>query len=76
MRRALRAGDGSESLFDLLEDPFESRDVRDAFPREVIRLGDELDEAVRSWKKWEATTDVTEGERQDIEHRLAELGYI
>ena len=72
----MRTGDGSETLFDLLEDPSESRDVRDAFPSEATRLGAELDGEIRSWKAWEATTDVSERERQDIEHRLAELGYI
>ena len=74
--KLVRTGDGSETLFDLLEDPSESRDVRDAFPSEATRLGAELDGEIRSWKAWEATTDVSERERQDIEHRLAELGYI
>jgi arylsulfatase A-like enzyme len=74
--KLVRTGDGSESLFDLVEDPSESRDVRDAFPAEATRLGGELDRAVRSWRAWEAAAGVTEGERREIERRLAELGYI
>jgi arylsulfatase A-like enzyme len=76
--KLVRMGDGTESLFDIVEDPDEEADVAAARRETHRRLRDELDRAQASWPGWDLGEGAvpTEEERREIEQRLSELGYI
>jgi arylsulfatase A-like enzyme len=75
--KLVRSGGGSDTLFDLEEDPEEERDVSAVHPAEVARLGAALDRQVGSWATWVGTgTDLSEEQTAEIERHLADLGYL
>ncbi len=75
--KLVRSSDGSEALYDLETDPAETRDVREVWPDETRRLRDRLQSAVMDWTTWEGDAgEISDAEKQEIEQRLEELGYI
>jgi arylsulfatase A-like enzyme len=75
--KLVRTGSHDEVLHDLVEDPHEETDVSSAHPEIASRLRGRLDEAIDSWSGWEAPpSEISEREREEIEQRLSELGYI
>jgi arylsulfatase A-like enzyme len=72
-----RSEDGTEALYDTVEDPEEERDVSSELPETVRKLREQLDRAIDTWReREEAPAQITEGEQAEIEARLSELGYI
>jgi arylsulfatase A-like enzyme len=70
---------GTRTLFDLVDDPLEDRDIAVDRPDDVARLVGVLDERRTSWAGLAATHDdrVLTGEQEDeIERHLADLGYL
>jgi arylsulfatase A-like enzyme len=75
--KLVRAGDGSESLFDLENDPGEEVDVAAEHGQERADLSEALDRQVASWRDWRSTTDqLSDEDAKEIERHLSELGYI
>lgn len=76
--KLVRGSDGTQFLYDCIDDPGETRDAAAANPSVVDRLGRRLDEAVSSWAplRAEDQPEFTETERREIEQRLTALGYI
>jgi arylsulfatase A-like enzyme len=75
--KLVRGSDGTAELYDLLEDPAEERNLAGARPDDVARLGGQLDARLAEWAAWEGETGtVTAAEREEIERRLEDLGYI
>jgi hypothetical protein len=75
--KLVRGSDGTAELYDLLEDPAEERNVAAAQPEDLARLGAQLDARLGEWAEWEGETGtVSTAEREEIERRLEDLGYI
>jgi arylsulfatase A-like enzyme len=76
--KLLRGSDGTEFLYDCVEDPAELTDIAAAEPAVADRLSRRLDEAVASWAPMGSVdqAEFTESERLEIEQRLEALGYI
>jgi hypothetical protein len=75
--KLVRGSDGSAELFDLREDPSEDHNLIASRPQDVARLGAQLDARLSEWAAWEGvTSDLTVQEREEIERRLEDLGYI
>jgi arylsulfatase A-like enzyme len=75
--KLVRSGDGTETLYDTANDPFEQTDLAGSRLETVKRLRERLDRAVESWEEWDRPTEpITPEERAEIEQRLSELGYI
>jgi arylsulfatase A-like enzyme len=75
--KLVRGSDGSAGLFDLREDPTEERNLVTSRPQDAARLGAQLDARLSEWAAWEGiTSDLTALEREEIERRLEDLGYI
>jgi arylsulfatase A-like enzyme len=75
--KLVRAGNGSESLFDLENDPGEEVDVANEHPQEAARLGTALDRQLETWRTWRGVTDeLSDEDASEIERHLADLGYI
>lgn len=75
--KMVRSSDGTEALYDLVEDPQERTDVAGSRPDVVGRLRTQLDSETGAWEAW-ANGDavISAHERMEIEQRLEELGYI
>jgi arylsulfatase A-like enzyme len=74
--KLVRGSDGSAALFDLREDPAEERSLAASRP-DAARLGGQLDARLAEWASWEGETGtVTPEEREEIERRLEDLGYL
>ena len=75
--KLVRAGDGSETLFDLQNDPGEEVDVASEHPKEAAKLGTELDRQLETWRSWRGTAnELSDEDEREIEQHLADLGYI
>jgi arylsulfatase A-like enzyme len=75
--KLVRGSDGSASLYDLREDPAEERNLVTSRSGDAARLGAQLDARLAEWAAWEGvTSDLTALEREEIERRLEDLGYI
>lgn len=75
--KLVETGDGRRSLFDLLEDPDEERDVADRHPEELAKLGAALDRRRAAWET--GTGDepgLSAAQESEIERHLTELGYL
>ena len=75
--KLVREPDG-DRLFDLPADPLEEHDLGRSRPETSRRLRERLDGVLESWRTWEETgvAEITPEEREEIEQRLEELGYI
>ena len=59
------------------EDPAEEHNLFSANRDDAARLGAQLDARLADWASWEGETGtVTPEEREEIERRLEDLGYI
>jgi arylsulfatase A-like enzyme len=76
--KLVRASDGTECLYDCVEDHNETTDMAPNYPMIADRLSRRLDEAVASWVPMGTAnqSEFSESERLEIEQRLAALGYI
>lgn len=75
--KLVRAGDGTQTLFDLENDQSEEVDVADRHPQEAARLGRALDHQLEAWRSWQGTVgELSDEDAREIESHLADLGYI
>ena len=75
--KLVRAGEASEALFDLENDPGEKVDVGAGYPKEAAELRTALDRQLESWRTWRGTAnELSDEDAGEIERHLADLGYI
>jgi arylsulfatase A-like enzyme len=79
--KLVERGDGTRALFDLIDDPYEDRDIANARLDDVDRLSRALERERAAWTLPAAASDGREraltGQQEDeIERHLADLGYL
>jgi arylsulfatase A-like enzyme len=76
--KLVRSSDGTETLYDLANDPHEEHDDAGlAHPDALLRLQRALDTALETWGAWsEKPAELSEEDRAEIEAHLGALGYI
>jgi arylsulfatase A-like enzyme len=75
--KLVRAGDGTEVLYDIVDDPEEETDASNSNADVLRRLGVELDRAIDSWRSWGTERQaLSDQEEKEIEDHLSALGYI
>ncbi len=70
----IRGSDGSQELYEIQEDPFETDDIAKTSPQIVERMDTALDEWLSTFECAEARGDVSMS--ATTESRLKELGYL
>jgi arylsulfatase A-like enzyme len=76
--KLVRSADGTQELFNLVDDWHEDVDISSEHPEIVSRLSAVLDARIAAWRVWEEDEHdpLSAEDKADIEKQLSALGYI